>query len=101
MDDLEPVAMETTGELLAEIERLKRAHTPAIAILVSRRPWMVFKRDPEAKAHVEFWPGGEETFASVPVVLWKNAGQPRVFSDLGELDGVCFALPRPLVPMRR
>lgn len=97
-----PVTLGTDPEALAEeVLEFARKRTPAIAILIGYRELKAFRKLPGAREHFQIWPGGEETFARVPIVVRKGAGAPRVFADLADLDGACHELPQPYLPAAR
>lgn len=64
----------------------RRLGVAAAAILTGARNWQHMKRDRGMGEYSRFWPGGEETFAGVPVVVDRNAGRPRVMATQQDLE---------------
>jgi hypothetical protein len=46
---------------------------------IGLREWQSVKRDPEKRRRIEFWPGGEETFCGVSIIVRRTLGQPVVY----------------------
>lgn len=59
---------------------------PAAAIITGPRNWTLMRRDPGFREYSRFWPGGEETFNGIPVVISRVAGCPRVMATQQDLE---------------
>lgn len=71
-------------------EVFKDQQSPAVAILTGPRNWTYMRRDPDFMIHAAFWPGGEETFCNVPVVINRYHDIPRVMATQRELEAAIF-----------
>ena len=58
----------------------------AAAIITGPREWRMVQRQREYTAHGRFWPGGEETFAGIPVIVRPGLGAPQVLATQGEVE---------------
>lgn len=76
----------TAGELSAQIARIRREGGDPAAILTHIREWRRFQADPDFRKHWNGWPGGDETFDAVPVIITRDAGAPRVMATQAELE---------------
>lgn len=98
----------TPDDLAQRIAEMKRAGDgengerlpprPALAILMGRKEAKNLRRMDGAEKHLEYWLGGEETFAGVPIIIRKGAGAVRVFNEIEELDAAIRELPQPMRP---
>lgn len=69
---------------LAEVRR--ELKVDAVAILTGPRNWTHMRRDPEFARHSQWWPGNEETFCGVAVVISRWADVPRVMATQQDLE---------------
>jgi hypothetical protein len=82
------ITVVAAGVLAERIEPLTRVHKPPAAIVSGPREWLAVKRQPEARAWYRIWPGMEETFCDVPVIIRPGFGAPKVFDTQAELEDV-------------
>jgi len=57
-----------------------------LAVVVGTREWQLARRLVAYRTMVQHWPGGEETFDGVPVIVRRHLGQPRVLVTQDEVD---------------
>lgn len=83
----EPLVVPAADALAAEVERLRQANYVLPAALVTgHREWVRMRRDPQYRRHAQFWPGGEETFAGVPVVVSSMGTTPKILETQQALE---------------
>lgn len=74
-------------QLLEDLADVRRdLKVDAVAILTGPRNWTHMRRDPDFARHSQFWPGDEETFAGVSVVISRWADVPRVMATQQDLE---------------
>lgn len=81
-----PLAYTPPEQLVAEIARIRRAGGEPAAVLTGIREWRICRVQPEAAQHVESWPGDDETFDKVPVIVLRGVGAPRVVATQQDLE---------------
>lgn len=82
-----PVEVVDAHRLAAEAFGAQRAlGVAAAAILTGPREWTHMRRQAAFTQHSRFWPGGEETFAGVPVVVSRYAGKPELMATQQDLE---------------
>lgn len=69
---------------LADVRR--ELKVDAVAILTGPRNWTHMRRDPDFARHSEWWPGNEETFCGVAVVISRWADAPKVMATQQDLE---------------
>lgn len=94
--DRETLELETAGSSLALMQRLRAAHIPVVAVLLSGRPLWVNPEINVADAFVAAWLPGSEG-AGVADVLFKPATGAAGFDFAGRLS---FSWPATALPVR-
>lgn len=75
------------ADLVEDLAQVRRElKVDAVAILTGPRNWTYMRRDPEFAKHSAWWPGDEETFAGVSVVVSRWADVPRVMATQQDLE---------------
>jgi hypothetical protein len=78
--------VEATNLAEDTIRVFRHQNAPAAAIVTGPRNWIHMRRDPDFRRYSRFWPGGEETYNGVPVVISRTAGCPRVMATQQDLE---------------
>lgn len=81
-----PVERMDAGVLAAEIERLRQEGLEPAAIITGIREWALVRTQPAAAAHLEYWPGGDQTYAKVPVIIRRDLDTPAIMPTQQELE---------------
>lgn len=82
-----PVDLVPLQEIADEVARVtEEERMPPVAIVVGTRDWQMCKRQVNHRVFVGYWPGGEETFQGIPVIVKRTAGAPVVVATQAELD---------------
>lgn len=82
-----PVEVVDVNDLAREVLQVSRANrAPPAAILAGTREWVHMRRQRDFMRYAGYWPGGEETFAGVPVVINREHGTPRVMATQQDLE---------------
>lgn len=83
-----PISPTPIDELAAEVAQVVSEGPPPVAILTGMREWMMVRRQVDTRGHIQFWPGGEETFCNVPVIIDRRCSDPKVVATQGELEDI-------------
>lgn len=81
---LEVIDAEDLAEDCAQARRENQM--PAVAVLTGQRDWIALKRQLAFAKYGRHWPGGEETFCGVPVIISRWATSPTVIPTMSELE---------------
>jgi hypothetical protein len=79
------VNAEALAQEVLQIRRETGEGTP-VAILTGNREWRLVITQPEAQAHLAYWPGGDVTYAGCPVIMRMALDAPRVMPTQQELE---------------
>lgn len=58
------------------------------AIVTGFREWRAVRSQAEAREHIEWWPGDDETFDRVAVLIRPGFEAPRVIATQADLEDV-------------
>lgn len=82
-----PIEVIDANDLAADCAQARAEHQmPAVAVLTGQRDWIALKRQLDFAKYWRTWPGGEETFCGVPVIISRWATTPTVIPTMGELE---------------
>lgn len=76
----------TAAALAGQIASIRRDGGEPAAIVTHIREWRRMQADPEFSKHWRTYPGNEETFDSVPVIVTRDGGAPKVYATQPELE---------------
>lgn len=82
-----PLSVPTVDELSDEIGQLRLVERiEPVAVVTGFREWVVFKRDRAVLKHVVTWPGLEETFDGVAVIVRRPFDGVRLMATQRDLE---------------
>lgn len=83
----EPIQQASVDEMVADIANIRAdGYSQPVALITDIREWREFHKQDGALDHCQFWPGGEETFDGVAVIIRRGVGKPRVIATQRELE---------------
>ena len=80
-----PIELVDAADLVADVDAvvMDTGLQPA-AIVTGIREWLHVRN--QRHAYSQFWPGGEETFHGVPVIVRRNMGKPQVMATQADVE---------------
>lgn len=76
-------------KLAEECKRIQaEQRAPPVAIVSGHREWVHLRRQVAYGQFSRFYPGGEETFAGVPVVISRFHSTPQIVATPGDMEDV-------------
>ncbi len=81
-----PIDVPECAELAEEIHDLRVSGVQPVAVLSGPREWRTLRGQPDARRFIDWWPGDEQTFAKVPVIIFAGQGKPRVMATMRDLE---------------
>lgn len=82
-----PLEVGDHAALVAQIIETRLAGGQPVAIVTDVREWRSLRAQEGAKPRCQFWPGGEETFDGVPIIIRRGFGAPKLMVDQAALEG--------------
>lgn len=84
-----PLVVPAPFELASEVADVRRAYgADPVAVVTGSQEWRRMRRVEGFGDHAQFWPGGEETFCRVPVIVTHRAETPRVIASQADLENL-------------
>lgn len=81
-----PLIVPPFADLMDDIEGVRARGVQPAAIVSDIREWRALKKQPGADKLCTYWPGGEEAFDGVPVILRRGVECVKVARDQDELN---------------
>lgn len=83
-----PIRIVPAEDLAREVAAIRAAGGEPAAIISGPREWRAVRVQAEAKAHLDWWPGDDETFDRVAVLVQTRFEWPRVIATQADLEDV-------------
>lgn len=81
-----PLEVVPVADLVAAVEAIREEGGEPAAIVSGRREWLAVRAQPAAKGVIEFWPGDDETFSKVAVIIRSGWRAPVVYATQADLE---------------